>query len=264
MSQDKYNFKLIKENNRSYFLNDLLENEYSELVNNNSFIEEHLHINSVYMVENEYEYEVGIYITNNSTKDILLKDIPVSIKSDNNIIEKLISVEKEIKSKEAIFLDVVFNKEEFKEKIDMNSCEVEFGNTRLLNKFNYIKIDFEGLDKVREKLGYRQLKKFIKNLPIIDEDNIALDVFASGEIEEGFFIIISLRNTSKEDVKIKSIPFEIYTEDDLLLYKENFIPSDAGINIPNHSGIFKVILIPKNKFPQIKGTDSNKYKVYIR
>lgn len=264
MSKDKKKFKLIREYDRSEFHNELLVDEYKELIENNLFIDDNLHINTVYLVENDYEYEVGIYITNNSNKEILIKEIPIILKSKTKIFkEKILFIDKNIDAHQAIFVEVKLHKKEFVEMLDINSCDIELGNTNLLNRYNYTKIKFDGLEKVREKLGYREIKKFIKNLPLIEEDSLALNVFATDEVEEGFLMIILFRNTSKEDINIKSIPFEVYTENDLLIYKNNFI-SDDGISIPKYTGIFKIIVIPRNEFPIFNGEKLNNYKIIIK
>ncbi|WP_195429119.1 SLAP domain-containing protein [Clostridium sp. D46t1_190503_E9] len=264
MSKDKSDFKLIKESNRSDFYNDLLIDEYKEVVANNSFIDNHLHINTVYLVENDYEYEVGIYITNNSDREIFLRDLPIVLRLGDKVLkEEILSLEKNISSFEAVYIEVKFDKNDFIENFDINDCDIELGDTNSLNKYNYVKINFDGLDKVREKSGYREIKRFIKNLPLIEEGSIALDVFASGEIEEGFFIIVLFRNSSSEDINIKSIPLEIYTGDDLIFYKNYFSLLDGGIKVPSYSGLFKVIVIPKDEFQGVEGEDSDTYKVKI-
>ena len=265
MSNDKKRLKLIEELNRSDFLNELLVNEYTELVENNSFNQNHLHINTAFIVENEYEYEVGIYITNNSNKELLIRDIPLAIRKDNRILkEKILSIEKSFKAFEAVYIEVKFDKSDFKEPFDVDSVTVEFGNVSEINKSNYIKINFEGIEKVRDKAGYSEIKKFLKGLSIMEEDQLAIDIFKSGEIEEGFFIIALFRNSSKEEVKIKSIPLMVYNPLDLLVYKGVFNISDDSLLLQPNTGRLMVITIPRDEFPIVEGEELDKYKIYIK
>lgn len=258
-------FTLLKEFSRSNFYNNLLEEEYSNLIQNNKFIESYLYINKAYFVESDYEYELGIYLTNNSIKKIFLKEIPFRLKYKEKIIKTFsININKTIESFQGIFLEFKFQKEDLKEEFNLNDIDIEFGKISKVDKLECIDIDFKGLDSIKDHSAYREIKKFIKKLPEIEVDTLDLDVFASGESEDGFFIIILIRNSSSENIKINSIPFELYTKDDLIFYKNYFSSLDKGIEVPAYTGVFKVIFIPKEDIPEILGETLDTIKVKIK
>lgn len=258
-------FNLKEEKYRSKFLNDLLKDEYSNLVKNNYFVDNHIVINNSYIIENEDIYELGIYITNNSNKSLFLKELPISlVYNKEKLITKTLKLDNKIDGNEAIFLEVQFSKEEISEKIenidDLSISVREFNN---INRFIYKDIDYLGLDKVRETSSYKEIKKFIKNLSLVEKGKLALDIFTCGEIEEGLFIVVLIRNYYNDSIAIKSLPLEIYTEDNNLFYKNTVLFNDNGIEIEANAGVFKVILIPKNEIELIYNENSHSYKVKI-
>lgn len=259
------NFNLIRELNKSDFYNNLLIEEYNNLKKNNKFIDNHLYINVVYLIENDYEYEFGVYITNNSNNEIFVKEIPVVIKIDDLIIEdKILSINKNLNSFEATFLEIKLNKDTFNEKLNINLFNIEFGNINQFIKKNYVKIEIEEIEEIRDKAGYSEIKKFLKNLTFIEKDQFAIDIFKVGEIEEGFFIIALFRNSSNKDVNIKSIPLTIENNSNLLIYKEVFTVNDDSLNIKANSGKLKAIVIPRKEFPFVQGEKLEEYNVIIQ
>lgn len=257
-------FNLIRESNKSDFYNKLLFEEYNELKKNNIFIDNHLHINISYLIENDYEYEFGVYITNNSNNEILIKEIPIIIKNNNNLLkERVLSLNKNLKSFEATFVEIKFDKNDFDEDFNIDLVNIEFGNINEFIRNNYIKIDFDGIDKIRDKAGYSEIKRFLKDLTFMKENELAIDIFRVGEIEDGFYIIALFRNSSNREINIKSIPITVENNINLLIYKGVFEVNDDSLTIKGISGKLKVIVIPRTEFPFIDGEVIEEYNVKI-
>lgn len=256
---------LLKENSRSEFYNNLLKKEYEILVKDIEFINNYIYINTTYFIENDYEYEAGIYLTNSSNKNIYIKKLPFILKNNDGVLKKIIvQVDKDIKEYEGIFIEIKIQKDEFNKELSIDNLKIEIDKINKIRTYNSIDINIEGLEKIRELSAYRDIKKFIKRLPQIEEDTIDLQVFESGESDRGFFIIIFIRNASSEDITINSIPFELYTHDDLIIYKNYFKSLDDGINVKAFSGVFKVIFLSKEDVPDILGETLDTIKVKIR
>ena len=265
MPTEKKEFSLIEEKFRSQFLNELLKGEYNDLVRNNYFVENHIIINNSYIIENDDIYEIGVYITNNSNKDLFLRELPISlVYNKKKLLNKTLKLNNKIKGNQAIFLEVEFNKNEISEEIEnINDIGISVGDFSNISRFIYREIDYLGLEKVRESSSYKEIKKFIKNLSLIERGKIALDVFTSGEIEEGLFIIVLIRNYYDESISIKSLPLEVYTENNHLFYKNTVVFNDNSIEVEKNTGIFKVIVIPKDEINLIYNENSHCYKIRI-
>lgn len=265
MPKEKQEFNLIEEKFRSKFLNDLLKDEYEELVRNNYFTDNHVIISDSYIIENQDSYEVGAYITNNSSKALFLRELPVALIYDEKIIsKKTLKLNNKINGNEAIFLEIEFSKEEIEEDIsNSNELSIAIGDFSYINRFIYREVDYLGLEKVRETSSYSAIKKFIKSLALVEKGKLALDVFTVGEIEEGLFIVILIRNYFEEKISLMSLPVEVYTENDILFYKGDILFNNEGIEVEGNSGIFKVVVIPKNEIDLIFNENEHSYKVKI-
>lgn len=261
---DNLNLSLKKEVYESDFYYSLLKEELDKVISDNNIEYNKIHILTSFKYVDEYDIQFGIYIINTSKKIIQVNNIPLCIyDGDKKIYSEEFLINKIVYSNEAVFIEIKINKEYIKEKYDFDNISLSIDDINSIRKYPYINIDISNVPKIKDYVTYRAMKKFLKDLSIMDKNQLVIDVFASGEIEEGFFIIVLFRNSSSEDINIKSIPLEIYTGDDLIFYKNYFSLLDGGIKVPSYSGLFKVIVIPKDEFQGVEGEDSDTYKVKI-
>ena len=263
--KEKSEIKFIKELYRSEFHNNLLDSEYIDLTKKNNFIDEHLHINLVYISEKEEELEIGAYITNNSNRDIQLKNLPICLYKDNiKVFEKIYSINKSVESKQATFIELTIPlilslKGKGYENIDIN-----FGDGRSIAKYPYVNIDIKELPRINGYKSYREMKKFIKTLPTIRKNELRVDNFKVGEVEDGFCIIALFRNSSNKELNIKSIPLKVYTDTNILVYTGVYNINNNGLKLGGNKGKFYTIVIPFENFFKVDNQDLSKYIVEFK
>lgn len=237
---------LVEDLNRSSFLNELLKKELSYICENKNICNESLNLVKNYISENDTEIQCGVFIINNSNTDIYLRELPVRLKVYEKIIfEEWIIINKDIKAQEAIFQEIIISKEKIDEEYDLNLTEVIVGRINDLRAYEDIEI--KEYPKFNKYGAYREMKKFIRELPLIEENQIRIDKFKVGALNEGLCIINLFRNSSKREINIKSIPIEVYTEKEILIYKGTYI-LENGFNIGAKEGKFYNIIIPWSNF----------------
>ncbi|WP_029452239.1 SLAP domain-containing protein [Clostridium algidicarnis] len=260
--KEKGGIKLVKELHRSDFHNTLLNSEYINLVKENDFIDEHLHINLVYVSKREEDLEVGAYITNNSNKDVQLKNMPICLYKDKSkVFETIYSINKSIPAEKAVFIEIGIPLILSLEDKACDNLHISFGDGRTIAKYPYVNIDINELPKINGYKSHREMKKFLKLLPTIKKDQLTIDVFKVGQVEEGFCIIALFRNSSSKAINIKSIPLTVLVSENLPVYKGVYNINDDGLIIESNKGKFYSIIIPLESFIQIDYEDMSKYIV---
>ena len=66
-----------------------------------------------------------------------------------------------------------------------------------------------------------------------------------------------------ESIFIKSLPLEVYTENNHLFYKNTVLFKEDAIEVAKNTGVFKVIVIPKDEIELIYNENSHSYKIKI-
>lgn len=256
---------LKKEVYESDFYHNLLKEEFKKIVYNNDIKSKRLHIFSSYGYENEYEIEFGIYIINASEEEIVVNNLPLCLyEGDKNVYSEEIFINKSIESYSAIFREVRIKKENIKEEYNISNLSISIGEVNSIKKFPYINIEIDNLPKRSDYGNYKDIKKFLNNLSVMEENQLAIDIFRTGEIEEGFYIITLFRNSSNNPINIKSIPLTVMNDLDLLIYEGTFEVKDDSLYIEGNKGKLMVITIPRGEFPIFDGENLNNYKVIIK
>lgn len=264
IDEKKKDLKLIKETYISEFHYDLINEEFQKSLYNNKLKNNNITLYSSYVYEDEEKIEFGIYLINTSKKNVELKSINISIYNlDNNIYTEEVLINKDIEIGSAIFREFKVSKENIKEEYIIDNLSLSIGNINNIRKIPYINIDIKNLPDIKDKYNNRDVKKFIKALPAIEEEQICIDIFRVGEIEEGFYIITLFRNSSDREINIKSIPITVENNRNLLIYKGVFEVNDNSLAIKGRSGKLKVIVIPRTEFPFIDGEVREEYNVKI-
>lgn len=261
---NKYNsnIKLIKEMHQSKFYNDLLEDELKNIISDQSMYYNHIQFKISFVCENEDFIEIGIYIVNSSNKEVNLKKVPLVIHiTEENYERYTLEVNKKINSEQALFKEILIDKGNKYNNIDKSKISVYIDDLNRIKKYPYIEVEIEKLPKVNGYRSNREIKKFLKDIPDIEEDQLRIDVFKVGEVEEGFCIIPLIRNSSDRELQIKSIPITVYTESGLMIYKGIYNISDNSLSIGAFKGRFYTIIIPFNTFLKVEKQDLSKYIV---
>lgn len=254
-----------KEVYESDFYHNLLKDEFKKIIYNNDIINKRLHIFSSYSYENEDEIEFGVYIINSSSENILIKNLPFCLhNNETKIYSEQVFINKTIESNSAIFREVRIKKEDIKKEYIFKDLSISIDEINNIRKFPYINVNMDDIPKSREYTNYRDLKKFLKNLSVIQENQLCIDIFKTGELDGGFCIIALFRNSSDKPISIKSMPLTITNDIDLPIYKGVFEVKDDSLYIEGNRGKLIVINIPGEEFPIIEGQDLTKYKVYIK
>lgn len=261
----KIDISLGREIFESDFYHTFLKDELQKVIYENILKENQLHIFSSYIYENDYEIEAGVYIINSSENEIKINNLPLCIYNNGEkIYFEDLKVDKKLESYSSVFKEFKINKEKISEEYRIDTLSIGINDLRNIKKYPYINIDVNNLPKIKEYINYRDIKKFLANISIIDEDQLCIDIFRTGEIEEGLYIIALFRNSSNRTVNITSLPLEVYNASNLLMYKSSFTINDNSLNLEGNTGKMIVITIPRKDFPFIEGEDLTKYKVEIK
>lgn len=264
INDKKLEINLIREIHESEFYYSLLNEEFQKILYDKNLRNNNINIYTSYVYEDDENIEFGVYFINTSSSEVILNSIKLTLYNLDEIIHtEEYFINKNINSYSAVFKEIKIAKDIIESKYTISNLSIgirELGNVK---KYPYINIEIKNLPKIDDKHNYREIKKFIKNLPIIEENQICIDIFRVGEIKEGFFIIALFRNSSNNDVNIKSIPIEVENENNLLIYKGVFNVVDDSLNIEAKSGKIKVIVIPREDFAFIDGENFEKYNVRI-
>ena len=262
---NKLGISLKKEVYESDFYYNLLQEEFKKIMYNNHIINKRFHIFSSYSYENEDEIEFGIYVINSSLDNVLIKNLPFCLHDgERKIYSQQVFINRTIESNAAIFIEVKIKKEDIKEEYIFKNLSISMDEINSIRKFPYININMDDIPKSKEYTNYRDLKNFLKNISVIQENQLCIDIFKTGEIDGGFCIIALFRNSSQNYINIKSIPLTITNDIDLLIYKGVFEIEDNSLYIEGNKGKLVVINIPGEEFPIIEGQNLSKYKVYIK
>lgn len=259
------NIKLVNERYQSDFYNNLLKNEFNDIILNQKNNANYIQIANSFIFENTDSLEIGLYISNLSNKEIHIKRLPLKIYINEEIVKNfVVDINKNISSKEAIYKEVKLLKDEKLNNIDTNKIYICIDNLNKVKRFNYIDIDIKKLPKIDGYRSNREMKKFLTNLSKIEEDEFRIDVFKVGEVEEGFCIIALARNSSDREISIKSLPITVYMGNGLMIYKGIYNINDNSLSVGPYKGMFYSIVIPFSNFLKIEGQDLSTYKVEFK
>ncbi len=257
--------KLIREMHQSKFYNDLLEDELKNIMSDKNIYYNHIQLKISFVCDNEDFIQIGIYIVNSSNKDIYLKKIPLIIHITEEKYERyILEINREINAEQALFKEIIIAKDSECINIDKSKVSVYIDELNKIKKYPYIEIEIEKLPKVNGYRINREIKKFLKNVPEIEANQLRIDVFKVGEVEEGFCIIPLIRNSTDRELLIKSIPITVYTESGLMIYKGIYNINDNSLSVGAAKGRFYEIIIPFNVFLKVEEQDLSKYIVEFK
>lgn len=261
-NKDNVGINIISELHKSKYYNKLIEDEFKEIISSQELIENHIQISSSFIYENEDFIEIGVYIINTSNKEILMRRLPLKINfDDRNSIDYILYIDKLIGIKKALFKEIKIYKEDIKFDFKINNVSLSIDKLNKIKKYPYINIEVDNIPNFNKYTQYRDIKKFIKNIYPMQLKQLCIDVFKVGCIDEGFFMILLLRNSSHKEINIKSLPITVYTYNDLIIYRGVFLPKDDSLLIPGNKGKIKTIIIPYSSFPLLDNQDYSSYKV---
>lgn len=262
---EKQEIQLIRDRVKSDFHNELLTKEYEDKIYKDNFSKNHIHINLSYIHDSEDEIEFGMYISNNSNKEILIKKFPLEF-CENEIVklEKYIEINKEISAYKAIYIEFKITKLELANVQEYKNIKVQISQNLEVDKYPYVELDMNNIPRINGYKGHREMKKFIKGLSTIKKDELRIDVFKVAEAENGFGILSLFRNSSDKEVNIKSLPISVYTSHGLLIYKGVYTINDNSLNVEANKGKLHYIEIPFSNFLKIEGHDLSTYKVEFK
>ena len=256
---DSNNIKLVLERERSDFYNELLSKEFEVVLKKISSKCGSLNIEKCYFCINGNELNIGLYIINNSEKQIILKSLPIECCINNYINKNItLNIDKNISQYSAVFVELIIELEE--NEIEVEDIDVFINDNKVVKKYPYIDIDIKNMPKVSQYKSYRMVKNKIKNIPIAKLDEVKIDIINVVNDINGLSILTLMRNSCEKDINIKSLPIEVYNELGLLIYK-GIYSNENGIKIKNKTGIINCITIPWNEFITVKAKEIRDFKV---
>lgn len=256
---DSNNIKLVLERERSDFYNELLSKEFEVVLKKISSKCGSLNIEKSYFCINGNKLNIGLYIINNSEKQIILKSLPIECCINNYINKNItLNIDKNISQYSAVFVELIIELEE--NEIEVEDIDVFINDNKVVKKYPYIDIDIKNMPKVSQYKSYRMVKNKIKNIPIAKLDEVKIDIINVVNDINGLSILTLMRNSCEKDINIKSLPIEVYNELGLLIYK-GIYSNENGIKIKNKTGIINCITIPWNEFITVKAKEIRDFKV---
>lgn len=248
----------------SDFMKNFLRDEFLGVLRDKELKSSSLYIHSSYAYESNEYIELGLYITNTSHNNIIVKGIPITIINNKNKINEILNVNKEIEKNSTIFSELKIKKVLLKEFYDLNSFKIVVGNLSSLEKYKPIELELNIEPKFRGYITKREFNKFIKSLPKINEESLAVNIFKKMYIEEGYFISLIIRNSSNRDVTIASLPIVVKTAGDLIIHEGTITFNDNSCVVPSNKVVLKNIIIPFSQIPLLKQYNGADFKVFFK
>ena len=248
----------------SEFLKKFLKKELSKVLQDKELRSNKLYIYRSYVYEKEEYIEIGVYIINTSTKNIFIKLLPIIVVNGEEKINKVLEVQEDIKPEQAVFKELKVNKSSLKNNYILDDFEVLISNLNNLEKYEPIELELNIEPKFKGYITKREFNKFIKQLPRINKDNLAINIFKKAYVDDGYFISLLIRNSSANDIKINTLPVVVTTVNDLIIYDGVITFEKDGCVVSSNKVVLKNLLIPFNKFPLITGYDGINFKVFFK
>lgn len=253
---------LSREIHESKFYHQLLDEELQNILNSKDLEKSRLYVYNSYLYEDDNEIYIGIYLINTCDKDLLIKDLPLSVyNKEEKILNCNLEINKEISTQNAIFKELRILKEDIKAFYDAENISIALNESSHIKKYPYINVEVENIPRINGYKGHREIKKFLKNIPNIEENQLLIDILRVGELEEGFCIVALVRNSGSKELNIKSLPLSVYTDNDTLIYRGVYNINDNGLIVESNKGRFYTVVIPFKHFLKIEGHDLSKYTV---
>lgn len=261
---DFNNVEMKSKIHESEFLKEFLKHELFDVLKDKELRSNNLYIYKSYIYEKEDYIEIGIYIINTSKKDILVKSVPLVVTCGENKINKVLHVEEEIKTAQAVFKELRIKKILLEEFYDLNSFEINIGNLNNLEKYEPIELEFNIEPKFKGYIIKREFNKFIANLPKINENSLAINIFKKMYIEDGYFISLIIRNSFIKDLNIGTLPIVITTSNNLIIYESVIKFENNSCLIPANKVVMKNILIPFKEILLLPKHDGMDFKILFK
>ena len=254
------NMDFQKDRNKSDFFNNLVEKELDDILDCKTLFSDSITIRQNYVYQNEYETELGIYITNTSEKKIKVGSLPLTFKGDEkqvyhcNYIFNII-----IEKNSTAFVEVVIRKKDFDFKgSNINKINIEVSKLNDIVIENYVHIDTKELIDNKYYSQTQDIRKFIKALDFISEGKLAIDCYNIDFVDDHLDIVLIFRNSSNEEIDLKSLPIVVSDQRNLLLCQKNYQLDNFKIK-PKGVKI-AIINIPQDEIV-ITDKEFSKYKV---
>ena len=255
---EKKKVEYQKDKNKSEFHNSFLEKEFIEIIKKEKIISNRLMINKNYIFENEETIEVGIYLSNLTKKNILVRDLPIELLSGNiSLYSGIHKFEISIWGNSSVFFEMIIDKKNLSKELDNYSDVVinfDALNSIDINEYSYI--DVKSVFLAKDYKATKDLRKYIKNLECLKKNQLGIDCYNLDLLEEYFEVVLVIRNTHDKDILLKSLPICISDSRDILIHKS--IQKLEGCMLPKNSIKFIIINI---RLEDIVITD-NKFKDY--
>ncbi|WP_055069592.1 SLAP domain-containing protein [Clostridium massiliamazoniense] len=244
------NISLQEKSDRSSYLNNLLFEELKEIILTEELYEGALSLVTKYIYVNNYFIEFGIFIINNSEKEIYIEKIPLSIMEDaRKLVDYNLVIKENFKPKKAHFHELKIPLEILNKVVEEKSLKLTLGNLRNLKYEEVYNLEIVDLDKVESKSIARKLKKFVKSTTGIERNYLTINKHSISKDKAGNVnVVLLFRNSSDKDLKLKTLPINIYTENNLLCYRQVCSLGDDFL-IPKNKGSFYIMEISKEEFP---------------
>ena len=190
--------------------------------------------------------------------------MPLTVISCENKINKVLDVQEDIKIGQALFRELKINKSLLKDYYILNDFEVLINNLNSLEKYEPIELELNIEPKFKGYITKREFNKFIKNLPRINEESLAINIFKKAYVEDGYFISLLLRSSSSKDLSIETLPLVITTSNDLIIHESIIKFEKDNCLIPSNKAILKNIIIPFKEIPLLPKYNGMDFKILFK
>lgn len=248
--------------NKSEFFNNLVKDEFADYVKY-ADIQKHknfLMLKQSYAYQNKFDLEFGIYFINTSPKNLKIATIPLILELDGKVLKTCnYYFNNTINKRSAGFVELIIPKKDMTiTNINEKKVVIKIGRLNDIYLDEYVSFDTTQLIDSKYYEDTKDIRKFIKKLPIIKEGRLAIDCYHIDYVDNKLDIVLVFRNSSKEEVELKSLPISVSDQRNLLLCRknyrlDNFIIQGNGIKIA-------IVSIPKDEIV-ITDNEYSKYKV---
>lgn len=248
----------------SAFLKNFLEDEFLAILKNEELKNNKLYIYKSYIYEKKEYIEIGVYIINTSEKNVFIKSLPLTITNNEHQINQSLDIQDEIGAGQALFRELKIDRYLLNDNYMLDNFKVLISNLSSLEKYEPIELELNIEPKFKGYISRREFDKFIKNLPRINDNSLAINIFKKGYVEDGYFISILFRNSSESDLVINTLPIVVMTANNLIIHENTITFKDNNCKIPSNKAVLKNILIPFNKFPLIPKMNGMDFKITFK
>lgn len=244
--QNKGTISFQEDIKKSEYFNNLVASEFREISTKDKFLKDAISLRQQYVYHNDEIIEFGLFLINNTSSNMYLEELPFFLNGPKGKIKVLnYEIKKNIEKNKAAFIEIIINNDLEINEEDYALLTLTLGDISDISIENNIEINSKEISRGESYASLKDLRSFIKKLPKIKGEKLHINCYKIDYIEDSMQIVLVIRNSSSEEVNIKSLPVGVFDNNNLLLYRKIFTFEKGELAIRKRGIKIAVITIPK-------------------